>query len=691
MICKECGHLLNEGNRFCPNCGAKVAAVGPTSNVGTSKSKLDDLMSNLDQTADRQNVSDSWTTEAPKNKRDFHFDKINWNLDGYPSEGKKKTEEIDFNWEAVVEPSNPEVEEIASEKPSETERGGTSYLGEVNEEFRNPARDDMETFRAMEKDELGFEECVADKLETPEDKPIVPEFMEGQNYAVVGEESEKLISRKEMRPEDPVRGDGSYLGEVNEEFRNPAKDDRNAFRAMEKDEPGFEECVAGKLETPEDKPIVPEFLEGQNYDVVNESTEPAESLEKEALEIAAPNLFSGSEETSAPEESGSKLDKFYTPNKKNAEFQAILDKEYNRLTENNEASDSENGSYLGDVNEEFKDLSEDDRNTFRAMEKETPDADENIAYEISTPKDALKIPEFMEGQNYDVVGEASEKTLQNGNEIPENNVDTNPERDVEEYIENLNSEEVSLVELLKAAARDEAEKTPAPSSVISEAQEEVQATQTTDDFMRDKGYNAFSSEPQMTEEIKSDSPFIDATPAEDVEFVGVAQPQEQAPIFAAAPEDIPAFTNVASEGDDLGKDNREDLIFADNLAPQSKGNEFDYEKAFSGFTAEKEANKNENSQIIEDMIKDDAGGDTAHPDDRITFQDVFKEEIMSEKETTKDAKPKKHILLKVLFIILMILILLEVVVIGIKYLAPTSGAATAIQDIFNAVFGKLVG
>ena len=43
MICKECGHLLNEGNRFCPNCGAKVAAVGPTSNVGTSKSKLDDL------------------------------------------------------------------------------------------------------------------------------------------------------------------------------------------------------------------------------------------------------------------------------------------------------------------------------------------------------------------------------------------------------------------------------------------------------------------------------------------------------------------------------------------------------------------------------------------------------------------------------------------------------------------------
>lgn len=91
------------------------------------------------------------------------------------------------------------------------------------------------------------------------------------------------------------------------------------------------------------------------------------------------------------------------------------------------------------------------------------------------------------------------------------------------------------------------------------------------------------------------------------------------------------------------------------------------------------------------MIKDDAGGDTAHPDDRITFQDVFKEEIMSEKETTKDAKPKKHILLKVLFIILMILILLEVVVIGIKYLAPTSGAATAIQDIFNAVFGKLVG
>ena len=32
----------------------------------------------------------------------------------------------------------------------------------------------------------------------------------------------------------------------------------------------------------------------------------------------------------------------------------------------------------------------------------------------------------------------------------------------------------------------------------------------------------------MTEEIKSDSPFIDTTPAENIKFIGVAQPQEQA-------------------------------------------------------------------------------------------------------------------------------------------------------------------
>ena len=41
MICKECGNLLKEGDKFCPNCGSKVELAVPT--PGASTSKLDDL------------------------------------------------------------------------------------------------------------------------------------------------------------------------------------------------------------------------------------------------------------------------------------------------------------------------------------------------------------------------------------------------------------------------------------------------------------------------------------------------------------------------------------------------------------------------------------------------------------------------------------------------------------------------
>ena len=789
MICKECGHLLNEGNKFCPNCGAKVVARGPVPNMGASKSKLDDLMSNLNQTTEPQKASENWTTEAPKHKRDFQFEEINWNLDGYPTEGKKETEEIDFNWEAVVEPIKPE-ETISEAELSEALEEGGSYLGKVNEELRDPAKEDRDIFRAMEKDAPGFEECVANKLDSQEEKQGTPDFMKGQNYAVAGEETGRLISREEMKPEEPVKGDGSYLGDINEEFKNPSKDDRNAFIAMEKEAPGFEECVANKLEAQEENPKVPDFMKGQNYDVVGENSELTASLEKEALEISAPSVF-GDERSETPDgETGNKIDKFYTPSKKNAEFQAILDKEYNRLTKETKESAVKNESYLGEVNEEFKDPSRDDRDTFRAMEKETPGFEECVAGKLETPKDDLfvpefvagqnyavageepgklisrkemkpeeplkgdgsylgevneefkdpsrddrdtfremekeapgfeecvaskleaqeenpKVPEFMAGQNYDVVGEASEPIVE---------ANPNPEKVVEGYIEDLNAGEVSLVDLLKAAAKKEqkeegAEAAAEPAeSYLGEINEEFNNPAKADrdtfremeketpgfeecvankletpedkpvvpDFVSGQNYDVVG-EPAEEFSKPEESQFV-----EPVEFMGVAQPQEQAPVFATAPEEIPAFTSVVSE---TAKAPKEELIFADNLEAD-KGKDFDYTAAAGGFAEEREEPKTENSQIIEDMIKEDMGQEQVHPDDRITFQDVFKEEIMAEREEPKKVEPKKHTLLKVLFIILAILILLEVIVIGIKTLAPTSGAAVMLQDVFNTIFSK---
>ena len=40
---------------------------------------------------------------APRQKRHFDFEEFNWDLSGFPTERRKKTEDINFSWESVTE------------------------------------------------------------------------------------------------------------------------------------------------------------------------------------------------------------------------------------------------------------------------------------------------------------------------------------------------------------------------------------------------------------------------------------------------------------------------------------------------------------------------------------------------------------------------------------------------------------
>ncbi|MDD6298275.1 hypothetical protein, partial [Hornefia butyriciproducens] len=110
--------------------------------------------------------------------------------------------------------------------------------------------------------------------------------------------------------------------------------------------------------------------------------------------------------------------------------------------------------------------------------------------------------------------------------------------------------------------------------------------------------------------------------------------------------------------------------------------------AQQGYPGAPSADEGTNSQSIEQMIREDEANGREQADNRITFQDVFKDEIQAEKEDNKK-KPKKHTGLKILAIILCVLIVLEIIVICIKTFAPDSAASVALQDLFNAVYGRL--
>ncbi|MGF6375968.1 RNA polymerase subunit RPABC4/transcription elongation factor Spt4 [Clostridiales Family XIII bacterium PM5-7] len=82
MFCKNCGKLINDGDKFCSNCGEKVESTAGFAFVQETKEEA---------------------VEAEKPRRKIQREEFNWNLDGYPTDQAKPTEDIDFNWQSVVE------------------------------------------------------------------------------------------------------------------------------------------------------------------------------------------------------------------------------------------------------------------------------------------------------------------------------------------------------------------------------------------------------------------------------------------------------------------------------------------------------------------------------------------------------------------------------------------------------------
>lgn len=76
MYCKKCGKRLADGDKFCGNCGTKI---------------------------DASEINIGFAEDEPKPKKNFDFGAFNWDLDGYPDEDKAKTEDVDFNWNTVLE------------------------------------------------------------------------------------------------------------------------------------------------------------------------------------------------------------------------------------------------------------------------------------------------------------------------------------------------------------------------------------------------------------------------------------------------------------------------------------------------------------------------------------------------------------------------------------------------------------
>ena len=216
MYCKKCGKRLADGDKFCGNCGTKI---------------------------DVSEINIGFAEEEPKPKKNFDFGAFNWDLDGYPDEDKAKTEDVDFNWNTVLEEKK---------------------------------RKDIE--------EKSFTETIMTENE--------------------------LFDR--IQSEDNAK-DASEIS-FNWELGSTTR--------VEK---------ADRFES-----IIPKVEEKAELDIPVEVSEEHEEV-KDLIDVDEA-LAAGLAAASSPRKS---IDKFYTFNQKNEEFQALLDQEYerlrNRIREDNEA------------------------------------------------------------------------------------------------------------------------------------------------------------------------------------------------------------------------------------------------------------------------------------------------------------------------------------------------------------------
>ena len=228
MYCKKCGKRLADGDKFCGNCGTKI---------------------------DASEINIGFAEEEPKPKKNFDFGAFNWDLDGYPDEDKAKTEDVDFNWNTVLEEKK---------------------------------RKDIE--------EKSFTETIMTENE--------------------------LFDR--IQSEDNAK-DASELS-FNWELGSTTR--------VEK---------ADRFES-----IIPKVEEKAELDIPVEVSEEHEEV-KDLVDVDEA-LAAGIAAASSPRRS---IDKFYTFNQKNEEFQALLDQEYERLR-NRIREDSEAEAIIANKEEKLE-------------------------------------------------------------------------------------------------------------------------------------------------------------------------------------------------------------------------------------------------------------------------------------------------------------------------------------------------
>lgn len=365
MFCTNCGKKIYDGDKFCANCGVKVRKEAPE-----PKPVRHDIVFNppfkVEAEKRTNEIYRGFVSEKPAEEKKRTVEPVNfdWNLSGFPKESRK-TEAVDFNWDSVVERRNQQRrEETRSEYRQDAPAPVVDKIDiheaekhMLQKEAAEPAVDEEAVLAALAASGrvrtplyngplTAPAEAAAEMFKEPVWEPVTAAMERAAAAPKKAPEPEKVEEpEKAEEPEkkDPAVNvdtfDLSELGLITEIPELILPDEPEVMKMPVE---AVTEPVPAEVQESADAVTETETTaEAEAAAAVDEPSMTIEELEAELFG----NHYKGLE-SMAPEDavkSTAQLEKFYTYNKKNEEFQQLLDQEYERLRgmENARRADTE--------------------------------------------------------------------------------------------------------------------------------------------------------------------------------------------------------------------------------------------------------------------------------------------------------------------------------------------------------------
>ena len=280
--CKKCGKRLADGDKFCGNCGTKI---------------------------DVSEINIGFAEEEPKPKKNFDFGAFNWDLDGYPDEDKAKTEDVDFNWNTVLEEKKrkdieerPFTETIMTEnelfdriqsEDNAKDASELSFNWELGSTTRVEKADRFESIipKAEEKAELDIPVEVSEEHEEVKDLVDVDEALAAGIAAASSPRKsiDKFYTFNQKNEEFQALLDQEY-----ERLRNRIREDSEAEAIIANKEEKLEQARATWSKETLEEPV--EEAE-ETVEVAEETKVPVEIAAEAEAEVAEADAVNDTEET----------------------------------------------------------------------------------------------------------------------------------------------------------------------------------------------------------------------------------------------------------------------------------------------------------------------------------------------------------------------------------------------------------